>query len=92
MLTEGKEACMVDIPLTCWDCSSDFHFTVGEQKYRKDRGWDNQPVRCIACQEAKLMNDSAGSGSGAGASSRGNINGAPARSDVCYAFQFQKGE
>lgn len=42
-----------DITLTCRDCGCEFVFTAGEQKFYKERGFQNQPKTCKACRDAK---------------------------------------
>lgn len=44
---------MQDIPLTCRDCGKEFLFTVAEQEFYKEKGFENQPVRCPECRAAK---------------------------------------
>ena len=40
---------MPDIELVCEDCKQPFTFTVDQQKYFQEQGWDNQPRRCQDC-------------------------------------------
>lgn len=42
-----------DITLTCKDCGTEFVFTSGEQQFYAEKGFTNQPVRCIACRKAR---------------------------------------
>ncbi len=44
---------MQDITLTCKDCGKEFVFTVGEQEFYQEKGFTNQPTRCIDCRKAK---------------------------------------
>ena len=44
---------MEDKTLVCKDCGKEFIFTVGEQEFFKEKGFDNEPVRCLACRRAK---------------------------------------
>ena len=44
---------MTDKTLTCKDCGAEFVFTVGEQEFYKEKGFDNEPKRCLACRRAK---------------------------------------
>ncbi|MEG2337977.1 MAG: zinc-ribbon domain-containing protein [Clostridium sp.] len=44
---------MTDKTLKCRDCGCDFVFTVGEQEFYKEKGFDNEPTRCIECRRAK---------------------------------------
>ena len=40
---------MQDKTITCKDCGEEFVFTVGEQEFFKEKGFENDPVRCPAC-------------------------------------------
>ncbi len=42
---------MEDIKLICKDCGKEFVFTVGEQEFYKQKGFENQPVRCPDCRK-----------------------------------------
>ena len=42
---------MTDKTLTCKDCGAEFVFTVGEQEFYKEKGFDNEPKRCLARSE-----------------------------------------
>ena len=44
---------MTDKNLTCVDCGAEFVSTVGEQEFYKEKGFDNEPKRCLACRRAK---------------------------------------
>lgn len=44
---------MEDRNLTCKDCGKDFTFTVGEQEFYKEKGFENDPVRCSECRKAR---------------------------------------
>ena len=44
---------MTDKNITCKDCGQEFVFTVGEQEFYKEKGFENDPVRCPACRKAK---------------------------------------
>ncbi|QGT98634.1 hypothetical protein SYNTR_0041 [Candidatus Syntrophocurvum alkaliphilum] len=44
---------MTDKSITCKDCNSDFVFTVGEQEFYKEKGFENDPQRCPGCRKAK---------------------------------------
>ena len=45
---------MSDKTITCRDCGSEFIFSVGEQEFYKEKGFDNEPTRCISCRRAKI--------------------------------------
>lgn len=44
---------MADKTLTCKDCNSEFVFTEGEQEFYKEKGFENDPVRCSKCRKAR---------------------------------------
>lgn len=44
---------MTDKTIVCKDCGSEFVFTVGEQEFYKEKGFDNDPVRCPDCRRAR---------------------------------------
>ena len=44
---------MSDKTLVCKDCGKDFIFTEGEQAFYKEKGFDNEPVRCPECRKAR---------------------------------------
>lgn len=49
-----------DIPILCRDCSKEFMFTVGEQEFYEQKGFDNQPNRCVECRKAKKQHRDGG--------------------------------
>lgn len=44
---------MEDKKLICKDCGSEFIFTVGEQEFYKEKGFENEPTRCASCRKAR---------------------------------------
>lgn len=44
---------MKDITIVCKDCGEEFAFTVGEQQFYKEKGLENQPIRCKDCRDKK---------------------------------------
>lgn len=57
-----------DRTLTCKDCGVDFVFTTGEQEFYAEKGFENDPVRCRDCRDARKRNRDGGSmNSGSGA-------------------------
>ena len=42
-----------DKTLKCKDCGCDFTFTVGEQEFYAEKGFENEPARCRVCRDAK---------------------------------------
>lgn len=54
MIPEREECLAVsDKNITCKDCGKDFMFTVGEQEFFKEKGFENDPVRCPDCRRAR---------------------------------------
>ena len=41
---------MEDRTLICQDCGEEFVFTVGEQEFNQEKGFDNEPKRCRECR------------------------------------------
>ena len=39
--------------IVCKDCGKEFIFTEGEQAFYKEKGFDNDPVRCPECRRAR---------------------------------------
>ena len=48
-----EEIRMEDKKIICKDCGKEFDFTVGEQEFYKEKGFDNEPVRCPDCRRAR---------------------------------------
>ena len=48
---------MEDRTLVCKDCSQEFVFTAGEQEFYKEKGFENDPVRCPDCRRAKKSSE-----------------------------------
>ena len=44
---------MADKTLACKDCGKYFTFTEGEQEFYKEKGFENDPVRCPDCRRAR---------------------------------------
>ncbi len=47
---------MEDKKIVCVDCGKEFVFTVGEQEFYKEKGFENEPKRCLDCRRAKKAN------------------------------------
>lgn len=41
--------------IICKDCNKEFIFTIGEQKFYKEKGFET-PVRCKDCRRSKKNN------------------------------------
>ncbi|ERJ12762.1 zinc-ribbon domain-containing protein [Haloplasma contractile] len=44
---------MADKTIVCKDCSEGFTFTEGEQEFYKEKGFENDPVRCTDCRQKR---------------------------------------
>ena len=44
---------MEDKKITCKDCGKEFIFTVGEQEFYKEKGFENDPFRCHEWRKAR---------------------------------------
>ncbi|NLM27569.1 MAG: cytochrome C551 [Clostridiaceae bacterium] len=44
---------MADKIIVCKDCGAEFTFTEGEQQFYKEKGFENEPQRCVDCRRAK---------------------------------------
>lgn len=44
---------MEDKEIVCKDCGKTFVFTVGEQNFYKEKGFEHEPVRCPECRKAR---------------------------------------
>lgn len=42
-----------DKTLICKECGSEFVFTVGEQEFYAEKGFENEPQRCKSCRDAR---------------------------------------
>lgn len=46
----------MDKKIVCKDCGQEFIFTEGEQAFYKEKGFENEPVRCKDCRSKKKDN------------------------------------
>jgi len=42
-----------DKTIMCVDCQKEFQFTVAEQEFYAEKGFQNEPVRCKPCRDEK---------------------------------------
>lgn len=42
-----------DKTLVCKDCGKEFIFSAGEQEFYAEKGFENEPVRCKPCRDAR---------------------------------------
>ncbi len=45
-----------DKVLVCQDCNEEFVFTVGEQEFYHEKGFENEPKRCKDCRQNRRNN------------------------------------
>ena len=64
----GGDGEFQDQTIACKDCGDDFIFSVGEQEFYASKGFDNLPVRCKGCKDAKKDRMNGGGGGGRGKS------------------------
>ncbi|OFI07622.1 hypothetical protein CLOACE_02260 [Clostridium acetireducens DSM 10703] len=44
---------MPDKKIVCKDCGKEFIFSEGEQEFYKEKGFENEPVRCPDCRRKR---------------------------------------
>jgi len=58
---------MQDKTLICKDCGQEFIFSVSEQEFFAEKGFSNEPSRCLDCRAARRRNNrESGQGGGGG--------------------------
>ncbi len=57
-----KEDGLQDKVITCTDCGNEFPFTVGEQQFYKEKGFESEPKRCPDCRRARKQRNQQGGG------------------------------
>lgn len=45
-----------DKTIVCKDCGKEFVFTVRDQEFYKEKGFENEPTRCRDCRQARKAN------------------------------------
>ncbi|HHU64069.1 MAG TPA: zinc-binding protein [Clostridiales bacterium] len=51
-----------DKTLVCKDCGEEFIFTAGEQEFYEEKGFQNEPLRCKPCRDARKSSMRRGNG------------------------------
>jgi CxxC-x17-CxxC domain-containing protein len=51
--------------LMCKDCGNSFEFTVRDQQFYAEKGFENEPQRCRDCRSARKTQRASGNGHGA---------------------------
>ena len=44
---------MEDKTIICKDCGNEFIFTVQEQEFYAEKGFQNEPARCLPCRRSR---------------------------------------
>ncbi|MCL2621644.1 MAG: zinc-ribbon domain-containing protein [Firmicutes bacterium] len=57
---------MQDKTIKCKDCGKNFVFTVRDQEFYKEKGYDNEPQRCAECRRAKKQQNNSFGGNRSG--------------------------
>lgn len=57
---------MQDKTLICKDCGQEFIFSVSEQEFFAEKGFSNEPSRCLDCRAARRRNNREGGQGGGG--------------------------
>lgn len=50
--------------LVCKDCGNEFVFSASEQEFYAEKGFENEPSRCLECRRARKQERSGFGGSG----------------------------
>lgn len=50
---QGQSSTFTDQTLVCRDCGKQFVWTVGEQEFYQQKGFDNAPTRCPDCRQKR---------------------------------------
>jgi CxxC-x17-CxxC domain-containing protein len=53
---------MEDKYLVCKDCGSEFLFSASEQEFYAEKGFENEPGRCVTCRRARKQSRNGGQG------------------------------
>ena len=56
---------MQDKSLTCKDCGTEFPFTVRDQNFYLEKGFENEPQRCRDCRTQRKSTRGTGAATGA---------------------------
>lgn len=60
-----------DRTLACVECNADFIFTVDDQQYHAEKGYTNEPKRCLDCRRSRRASyNRGGMGGGFGGGAR----------------------
>ena len=65
----------VDKTLTCADCGAEFIFSADDQAYHQEKGFTNEPKRCVSCRAAKRSERNGGGYSSGGGYGGGGYGG-----------------
>lgn len=54
-----------DKQLVCVDCGNEFIFSAAEQEFFAEKGYTNEPKRCVTCRQSRRSDRGDGSARGA---------------------------
>jgi CxxC-x17-CxxC domain-containing protein len=63
-LTSGRRRLYENKTLICKDCGAPFDFTVRDQMFYAEKGFENEPQRCRDCRTARKSQRGGASGAG----------------------------
>ncbi|MBF0501628.1 MAG: zinc-ribbon domain containing protein [Candidatus Riflebacteria bacterium] len=55
---------MDDKTINCRNCGQPFTFTVAEQQFYQEKGFEHEPVRCKGCRDQRKSTRGGGGGGG----------------------------
>jgi len=61
-----RRHCVENKVLICKDCGNNFDFSVRDQQFYLEKGFENEPQRCRDCRSARKTQRPAGSGGPSG--------------------------
>jgi len=61
-----REVLVEDKSIACKDCGVNFTFTVREQQFYVEKGFENEPQRCRDCRNARKAQRAQGGAGGGG--------------------------
>lgn len=80
-----KEIALVfqDRTLVCTECGDEFIFSIDDQQYHLEKGYTNEPKRCIDCRRARRASYNRGGGFGGGGGGFGGGSSRPTYAITC---------
>ena len=68
-----------DRMLNCVECGNSFVFSVDDQQYHAEKGYANEPKRCVDCRRARRSSFNRGGGGGGFGGGGGGFGGGGSR-------------